>query len=63
MSHKINQKGKKEEISYLANEIIDDFENRRLPYQNILLKCLILCRLAGDDYGENYLPTRRLDIL
>lgn len=42
---------KREEVVNLAEEVIADFELKRIPYQNIFLKCLRLCRLLNDEKG------------
>lgn len=42
---------KNEEIIRLSEEIIEDFELKRIPYQNIFLKCLRLCRLTNNEIG------------
>ena len=35
----------------LSKEILDDFEQSRIPIENVILKCLRLCRLLGDNTG------------
>ncbi|MCQ2795375.1 MAG: hypothetical protein MJ214_04145 [Bacilli bacterium] len=44
-------KDKTKECLELAEEIISHFELSDLPAENIILKCLRLCRLLNDDYG------------
>ena len=39
------------ECTTLSAEILDDFELSRIPIDNILLKCLRLCRLLDDQTG------------
>ena len=42
---------KRKEILELSEEIIADFELKRISYQNIFLKCLRLCRLTNNEEG------------
>lgn len=35
----------------LSKEILEDFELTRIPIENVILKCLRLCRLLGDNTG------------
>ena len=44
-------KDKRKEIIELAEEIVTDFELKKIPYQNIFYKCLRLCRLMNDENG------------
>lgn len=39
------------ECTTLSTEILEDFELSRLPIENIILKCLRLCRLLNDQTG------------
>lgn len=42
---------KRKEIIGLAEDIVSNFELKSIPYQNIFLKCLRLCRLINDETG------------
>lgn len=39
------------DCTMLSKEILDDFESTRIPIENVILKCLRLCRLLGDNTG------------
>lgn len=39
------------ECTELSSEILKNFELSELPVSNIILKCLRLCRLLGDEDG------------
>lgn len=43
--------GRIQECTELANEILKNFELSEIPISNIILKCLRLCRLLGDEDG------------
>lgn len=40
-----------DDCTTLSKEILEDFELTRIPIENIILKCLRLCRLLGDNTG------------
>lgn len=43
----------KDECINLAKDILIDFELSRLPIEKILFKCIRLCRLRNDDFGQH----------